>query len=888
MSPKKSYWILVPLLIGLIFCLTACGYPTPTGPTPTPNPVYFPGCSEDNLVGHIDQANTKPGPDVIYLDPYCVYTLEQVKNTAVVDNVTINNGLPPIMEDLTIQGNNAVIEIVPAVGEDNFGHFYVEPLIELALYDLTLRGGIRPIGGAVVIEDGVFFASHVLFENNEAQHEDQLPSMGGAIYNQGGSVSVINGTNFEGNRAGEGVVSSPGQGGAIFSNNGTLEVYHTTFAENIAAGNGGAIYSSKEQSNPDGGLVTISDSYFSENQAWQNGGSIALIDEIEGVFIASTDFADNWAVDSGGAIYSRGTDLGGLKNEFFQNHAVNGGAVYTMLGGEGSQSNYRSESTRFDRNRALIGGAIFSENSDVILQSGDFYDNYAKSCGAFRHGGSPTLDIRAESINVRPVSSITKIIDSFFYRNIATVSHGGAVCHLMGDVTIRGTRFSSNQAAEFGGALLISDEIEISDMIMALNTASNGAGVAIGYPWSGGTWISPAHMNFGTSISESNIWGNQASNQGGGIWMSNGGRVSIDHSLLQNNSSLSEGGGIYQLTGGLYISNSTFSGNTAYNGGGLYNDGTKDSLILEIRHSTFANNIATEDPTGGAALDRLGGGGLNLGGIVNIYNSLVTKNSNKDCDLNQTMTYTKSGNVDFDGTCGFSITETDPRIGPLKYNGGNHATIALLPDSPLINILPDCATLSDDQRGVPRPQESYCDPGAYEFDPEDPFITPPPPPPPMPDNPPDDSSDNCPPFEDLDISVVLLNVPTDTLVLPLYFKFLEGVPGQDEAEPWKFRAELGNKESNKCDQQGFNDRLYCMFNLTPDEPGLALDLLLYKDDCEDPSYTLLKVTIPELEGSISIPDPILHCSKDLNKDACEAAGGAMSSGVSEAPYCICP
>ncbi len=84
-----------------------------------------------------------------------------------------------------------------------------------------------------------------------------------------------------------------------------------------------------------------------------------------------------------------------------------------------------------------------------------------------------------------------------------------------------------------------------------------------------------------------------------------------------------------------------------------------------------------------------------------------------------------------------------------------------------------------------------------------------------------------------------------------------------------------------------------MFNLPPDVPGLALDLLLYKDDCEDPSYTLPKVTIPELKGSIpepkgSIPNPKTQCSEDLNEDKCEEAGGEMSTGGSEAPHCMCP
>ena len=62
-------------------------------------------------------------------------------------------------------------------------------------------------------------------------------------------------------------------------------------------------------------------------------------------------------------------------------------------------------------------------------------------------------------------------------------------------------------------------------------------------------------------------------------------------------------------------------------------------------------------------------------------------------------------------------------------------------------------------------------------------------------------------------------------------------------------------------------------------PGIALDLLLYKDDCEDPSSSLPKVIIPE---------PKVKCSEDLSEDDSEVTGGQMSPGVKTAPYCVFP
>lgn len=94
---------------------------------------------------------------------------------------------------------------------------------------------------------------------------------------------------------------------------------------------------------------------------------------------------------------------------------------------------------------------------------------------------------------------------------------------------------------------------------------------------------------------------------------------------------------------------------------------------------------------------------------------------------------------------------------------------------------------------------------------------------------------------------------------------------------WEYRALLGEFESYQCGLQGFDDRLYCMFNLPPEAPGMALDLKLFVGDCEDPAYSQPKVTIPKPQ-----------CRAELDEKACKVAGGEMSSGGVEAPHCICP
>ena len=878
MTHHKNSRFFILVLICVAVLLGACD-----NSSPAPQ-VYNPGCSVQNLIGHINQANSTPGPAVINLD-YCVYTLTHVDNSSSVDGITIHNGFPVISSEITFQGNNAVIEIQKDPGEPFFGHFFVDASGDLELYDLKISDGNRYLGGAVVNHGGDFFASNVVFIDNLVYPADgDTIARGGAIFSDSGRVRIIDHCLFQDNMAGETMATGANLGGAIYSKDGSLLVSNSNFLFNHAAGDGGAIYTEKTPSNEGEGLITISDSKFNENSAQQNGGAVALINEIEGVIIATTWFRQHSAANYGGAVFAEGSDLTGNHLEFRLNTAAYGGAVYTKRPGEGILSIFNDDSSLYiDNTAAEIGGAIFSENTDLTIEASDFDNNTANSCGAIRNGGSPSLDVGADDLETAlRIPSDSRIIDSSFHYNEALVSHGGAICHVMGEMLVQGTTIFGNQAFDSGGGMIVHDQAEIIGAHFAANTAWNGGALLIGYPVLDRLEINtysnynyPGYMTFHTAISTSIFAANQADKTGGGIYAHHGGTTSINKSLFQNNTALA-GGGILRHDGKMFINNSTFSANSASRGGGIRAYDQVNSR-LGIKHTTFAFNTATETSNGGNAYNvSWGGGALNVGYHTTVENSLIYQNSPMDCQLTNGSNYSSTNTYDSDSTCA-TLTEPNPQIGPLLYHGGGTKTHALLPGSPLIDILPDCAGMTEDQRGVARPQGNDCDPGAYEFDPDNPpeewpweeiSLTPEP----------DDSSVNCEPFENMDISVFMLNVPADTLVLPLYFRFPGDVPGQNEAVPWQFRALLGEIESYQCGLQGFPDRLYCMFNLPPGAPGLALDLKLFIGNCEDPAYYQPKVTIP-----------LPQCHADLDEEACKVAGGTWKRPVTGGDYyCDCP
>ena len=125
------------------------------------------------------------------------------------------------------------------------------------------------------------------------------------------------------------------------------------------------------------------------------------------------------------------------------------------------------------------------------------------------------------------------------------------------------------------------------------------------------------------------------------------------------------------------MTNSTISGNTSSNGGGIHNDsGT----------ITFENTIIGGNSS--ACFGTLTSQGHNL--VQNVAG----------CSIAGDLT----GN----------ITGQDPLLGPLQDNGGPTFTHALLAGSPAIDAGNDGAAPATDQRGTSRPQGLFSDIGAFE------------------------------------------------------------------------------------------------------------------------------------------------------------------------------
>jgi len=242
--------------------------------------------------------------------------------------------------------------------------------------------------------------------------------------------------------------------------------------------------------------------------------------------------------------------------------------------------------------------------------------------------------------------------------------------------------------------------VNISGMTIR-NGSGSGAGGGGGVNNSGTLTLS------GVTISNNS----EGAGFGGGAIFDSG-DLTLINATITGNSSPAGGGGIY-TRGVLTLTNVTINGNTSATGGGLrFDAGTATLTNVTISGNTTANEG--------------GGGGIcngGVGGTATLRNTIV---ANDPSAGNCSGPIISSGhNLSSDNTCGFhgtgDLNNTDPLLGPLQDNGGPTFTQALLPGSPAIDAADPTDFPTTDQRGVPRPQGSGPDIGAYEWTPVNPY-----------------------------------------------------------------------------------------------------------------------------------------------------------------------
>ena len=282
-----------------------------------------------------------------------------------------------------------------------------------------------------------------------------------------------------------------------------------------------------------------------------------------------------------------------------------------------------------------------------------------------------------------------------------------------------------------GGAIGNLGVMTLERCLLASNSVVGGAGGRGGdytYPSDAGTSggqaggaLAGGLFNGGTgSVVNCTLVWNQATGGAGGT---GGSRPPINFTLGTGGASGELGvGGIYS-TNSLDLINCTIASNVGNGGrggdggyafipgiagyGGLGVGGIfRGSGMTRLVNCAAALNSGVGGQGGygciGSGVNRYCGN-FSQGGSVGNFNGTIT-------DLGHNLSSDGSGRFTGIG----SLTNTNPRLGPLANNGGPTLTMALLPGSPAIDAGDSAAAPATDQRGFPRPCGFGPDIGGYE------------------------------------------------------------------------------------------------------------------------------------------------------------------------------
>jgi hypothetical protein len=624
------------------------------------------GCS---LRQAISATNASPGPDRIFA------TVATALNLIGSDNTNTAGDLD-VTDDLTIIGTIPAPNLVGAYWTFGAGERVMDvPSAgdSLTLQDFSLANGqsvganngggdLRFNGGSgdKLTLDGTTVSGGNVVSNAAG-------NFGGGIRVSGGDAEIT-GSTVGSNRAA--TISSTGDGsgaGLYFSGGGTLDVTNSDFSSNRAGGSvfstapgfGGAIALGS-------GTVTIDGSTFSGNVA--GGGSLGD------------------ATGDGGALYVGGSTADvTIRNSSFDINKAGGNT------GDGTGR----------------GGAIFS-NSSLAIENTTFNGNLAGvddtdtpdgEGGAIRMGtgGTATLDVTGGDFTGNEAGTAGGL--------------GGAIeAPNGGALTIAGTSFADNVAAQAGGAIRRAATGAPVDTIADTTVDGNTAGPTIGR--GGGFDYETAGTVTITGSTFSGNTGNSASGQG------LGGGLSLNSATA---------------AGTFTLQNSTIDGNTASgadggDGGGIavavLHSGTPPSVT--IAHSTLSANTAGVGPNPDAGNLRYAGSTADK---VKLGGSIVTGGigdpGTENCDADNSGLSSLGGNIEGPpstsaaGQCELDQANdlaegVDPLLAGLADNGGPTLTRALQAGSPALDIAPAANCPATDQRGYPRTAGVNCDAGAYE------------------------------------------------------------------------------------------------------------------------------------------------------------------------------
>jgi predicted outer membrane repeat protein len=351
------------------------------------------------------------------------------------------------------------------------------------------------------------------------------------------------------------------------------------------------------------------------------------------------------------------------------------------------------------------GGGLFNWHADVTLTNCVFAGNAVGGPGDRGRGGA----IYSDAGNL--VLTNCTITDN--QANGPDTATGGGIDFERGTLALNHCTISGNSAATEGGGVVNfcgGGVVTATDTIVTGNTARIGGGIEGGIA----TWIrctitdnvalSGAGVDAGDiTLIDCTIADNVATvGVGGGLYNGGAAHLTLIGCTITGNSAATNGGGLWWPGGLVSITDSTFSGNSAADGGAIYMLGTTNRNSLELTGCTITQNTATAagglDITRSDILtivrDTILAGNQATATAADVRGAVLSLGYNLVGEADDSTGWQAT---DLTGTSGSPL---DPRLGPLQDNGGPTLTHAPFADSPAIGHGDPLFFASFDQRGT--------------------------------------------------------------------------------------------------------------------------------------------------------------------------------------------
>ena len=441
-------------------------------------------------------------------------------------------------------------------------------------------------GGAIEAKEN----SKVYLKSNSKVYLNQSSDTGGGIYAKDSTVEV-SGTSSISENIGQ------WRTGGIHLDQSSLTVNdQATVTGNIAKHNeaGGIKVENNSSVVMNGGSITAN-----KVEDNGNGGGIYLVSGC--TFTQNAGEINQNEATNGAGIYTTGGTVEMTGGTIHHNKAsADGGGIYTTEGPIQVSNGEISQNTS-----EVNGGGIFIRKSTLTITDGKIKNNTANiDGGGIRATGEAILEVTGNAseiseneanygggISANENSQIT-MTDGTISKNTAGQRGGGV--NLDGTATtftMQGGEISENKAKQSGGILADKAIVTITNVKVRSNQSTGnqagegyGGGIMIENQSNGtGGWYSAK-----VTVIDSEFTGNSAYD-GGGLYVSEGSQeLSITGSTFTGNTARHQGGGIFVNGTQTKISESRFDSNKASRYGGALKLGM--ATVLEIETSTISGN----------------------------------------------------------------------------------------------------------------------------------------------------------------------------------------------------------------------------------------------------------------------------------------------------------